>query len=325
MSALVSVICLAYNHEKHIARALDSMVCQQTDFPYEIIVHDDASTDGTADILREYEARYPDKIRAVYEKENQFYNPDLDIMQDLLTPLSSGEFIAFCECDDSWEDPLKLQRQADFLRAHPEYTMCVHAAYRHIVGTDEAEDEIYPAEPEDRDYGPEEIIRRGAGLFATNSFMIRREAYADPPACFNMQDFSDYTMLMYAAILGKVRYLHQPMSRHNEGVKDSWTVRIWKEPALHAAHQYEMIRMLERIDRFYGGRYHAAFAGAAEERKADALETEYRMALDSGDKKELRKERYRALVRRDRRKAFHRMLNERFPRLVRLKHRLIKD
>ena len=203
--------------------------------------------------------------------------------------------------------------------------MCVHAAYRHIVGTDEAEDEIYPAEPEDRDYSAEEIIRHGAGLFATNSFMIRREAYVDPPECFNMQDFSDYTMLMYAAFLGKVRYLHQPMSRHNEGVKDSWTVRIWKDPALHVAHQNEMVQMLERIDCYYEGKYHDAFAGAAEERRADALETEYRMALERGDKAELKKEKYSALVRRDRRKAFHRMLNERFPGLVRLKHRLIKD
>ena len=115
MSALVSVFCLAYNHEDYIARSLDSMVCQQTDFGYEIFVHDDASTDRTAEILREYEARYPDKIHGYYETENQYYNPALHITRDLLVPLSSGEFFAFCECDDSWEDPLKLQRQVDFL------------------------------------------------------------------------------------------------------------------------------------------------------------------------------------------------------------------
>ncbi len=325
MSALVTVICLAYNHEEYIARALESMVCQETDFPYEIIVHDDASTDRTADILREYEARYPDKIRGYYETENQFYNPDLHITRDLLIPLSSGAFIAFCECDDSWCDPLKLQKQVDFLRAHPDYSMCVHAAYKHIVGTDEAEDEIYPEVTEDRDYDPDEIIRRGAGLFATNSFMVRREAYIDPPACFSMQDVGDYTILMYAAFQGKIRCLKDPMSRHNEGVKDSWTVRIWKDPESHIAHQRSMIRLLEGIDEHYEGRYHAAFADAEAERERDAVETEYQLALKKGDRKELKKDKYRELLRRDRNIAFHRMLNEKLPGLVKLKHKIIKD
>ena len=325
MAALVSVFCLAYNHEDYIARSLDSMVCQKTDFEYEIFVHDDASTDRTADILREYEARYPDKIRGYYETENQYYNPNLHPTRDLLVPLSSGEFFAFCECDDSWEDPLKLQRQVDFLRDHPDYTMCVHTAYKHIVGTDKAEDQVYPAVSEDRDYDAAEIIRHGAGMFATNSFMLRREAYVDPPACFKMQDFSDYTILMYAAFQGKVRCLAQPMSRHNEGVKDSWTVRIWNDPERHAAHQKEMIGLLERIDSWYEGKYHEAFAGAINERETDLLETEYRIALKKNDRQELKKEKYRPLIRRDRNIAFHRMLNEKFPGLVRLKHKIFRD
>ena len=322
MSALVSVFCLAYNHEDYIARALDSMVCQKTDFPYEIFVHDDASTDRTAEILREYEARYPDKIRGYYETENQYYNPALHITRDLLVPLSSGEFFAFCECDDSWEDPLKLQRQVDFLRAHPDFTMCVHTAYRHIVGTDESEDEIYPAIPEDRDYDAGGIIRDGAGLFATNSFMIRREAYVNPPDCFKMQDLSDYTILMYAAFQGKIHCLKEPMSRHNEGVKDSWTVRIWNDPENHIAHQKAMIRLLQGIDAFYEGKYQEAFADAVKAREADILMTEFRIALQKNDTEELKQPKFKALLRKYK---FHRFLNEKFPSLVRLKHKIVKD
>lgn len=325
MPALVTVACLAYNHEDYIARALESMLCQQTDFPYEILVHDDASTDRTAEILRDYETRYPGKIRGYYETENQFYNPDVNIIRDLLIPISSGEYIAFCECDDSWTDPHKLQRQLDFLRSHPDYSMCVHAAYKHIVGTDEAEDEVYPPEPEDRDYDAEEIIRRGAGLFATNSFMVRKTAYVDPPKCFSMLDVGDYTLLMYAAFNGKIRYLKQPMSRHNEGVKDSWTVRIWRDPAKHVTHQKEMIALLEGIDRHYEGKYHAAFADAEEERAKDALETEYQIALKAGDRAALKQPRFHELVKRDRKIAFHKMLNEHFSWLVKLKHTIIKD
>ena len=322
MSALVSVFCLAYNHENYIARALDSMVCQKTDFAYEIFVHDDASTDRTAEILREYEARYPDKIHGYYETVNQFHNTDLHYTRDLLVPLSSGDFFAFCECDDSWEDPLKLQRQVDFLRSHPEHSMCVHAAYKHLIGTDESKDEIYPQIAEDRDYDAGEIIRTGAGLFATNSFMIRREAYLDPPDCFRTQDIGDYTILMYASFLGKVHCLKQPMSRHNEGVKDSWTVRIWNDPERHVLHQQAMVKLLQGIDSHYEGKYHEAFADAIREREADILMTEFQIALKNNDKEELKKEKYAALLRKYR---FHRMLNEKFPWLVRLKHKITGD
>ena len=322
MPALVSVFCLAYNHEPYIARALDSMVCQKTDFAYEIFVHDDASTDRTAEILREYEARYPDKIRGYYETENQYYNPNLHITRDLLVPLSSGKYFAFCECDDSWEDPLKLQRQVDFLREHPDYTMCVHNAYNHVVGTDETEDKIYPAVTEDRDYDAGEIIRNGAGLFATNSFMIRREAYVDPPDCFKMQDLSDYTILMYAVFQGKIRCLKEVMSRHNEGIKDSWTVRIWNDPQNHIVHQKAMIGLLQAVDSFYNEKYHEAFADTVKAREADILWTEYNIALKANDREELKKEKYREL---NRRYWLQRFLNEKLPWLVKLKHKIIKD
>lgn len=319
MSALVSVFCLAYNHEDYIARSLDSMVCQQTDFEYEIFVHDDASTDRTAEILREYEARYPDKIHGYYETENQYYNPALHITRDLLVPLSSGEFFAFCECDDSWEDPLKLQRQVDFLRSHPDYAMCVHTAYKHIVGTDESEDKIYPAGvDEDCDFPPEELIRRGAGMFATNSFMVRRPFYVDMPECFKMQDFNDYSILMNAAMNGKVYCLSQPMSRHNEGVKDSWTVRIWNDPENRVKHQKAMLEYLSRIEAHFG-RYHEAFAGAIAEREADILNTEFTIAVQKNDKETLKQPRFRTRWRSYR---FHRILNDKFPWLVRLKHKI---
>ena len=325
MPALVTVFSLTYNHEAYIARALEGMVSQKTDFPYEIIVHDDASTDRTAEILREYEARYPDKIRGYYEKENQFYNPNIHITRDLLVPLSSGKYFAFCECDDEWTDPLKLQREVDFLESHPDYSMCVHTAYRHVVGTDEAEDKIFPELSEDRDFEGGEIIRDGAGMFATNSYLMRREIYLEQPDCFRTTENSDYTLLMYAAFEGKVHCLSRPMSRYNVGVANSWTERIWKDPEKHAQHQREIAEMLKQTAAYYKGRYEADFANEIAEREADALEMEYQAALKKGDRKELKKKVYQPLIKRDRNIAFHVMLNKRFPWLVRLKHKIIKD
>jgi glycosyltransferase involved in cell wall biosynthesis len=96
---------------------------QKTNFPIEVLIHDDASTDGTADIIREYEQKYPEIIKPVYQTENQ-YSKGVRISQTYNYPRAQGKYIAFCEGDDYWTDPLKLQKQADFLENNPEYGMC---------------------------------------------------------------------------------------------------------------------------------------------------------------------------------------------------------
>ena len=121
----VSVICTAYNHEKYIAKALDGFVNQKTDFRYEVIVHDDASTDGTVAIIREYEKRYPDIIRVIYQTENQ-YSKGIRIMDDIIYPEITGEYVALCEADDYWINDNKLQMQVDFLDRNPSYSAVTH-------------------------------------------------------------------------------------------------------------------------------------------------------------------------------------------------------
>ena len=123
---LVAIRCITYNHEPYIRDALEGFVIQQTDFPFIAIVHDDASTDKTADIIREYAEKYPNIIKPIYETENQYSkqgNPLGKIMQDAIDR-SGAKYIAICEGDDYWIDPLKLQKQVDFLESHPDYGMC---------------------------------------------------------------------------------------------------------------------------------------------------------------------------------------------------------
>ena len=107
----MSICCLTYNHAKYIRQCMDGFLMQETDFPVEILVHDDASTDGTDVILREYEVKYPDKIFPIYEKENKFsrgYRGRMDLFN---YTRARGRYIAYCEGDDYWTDPHKLQRQ----------------------------------------------------------------------------------------------------------------------------------------------------------------------------------------------------------------------
>lgn len=115
----VCIRCITYNHEKYLADALEGFVMQKTTFPFVAIVHDDASTDGTADILRQYAEKYPDIIKPIYETENQYSKHDGSIgrIMDAEMAKYNPKYIAFCEGDDYWTDPYKLQKQVDILEA----------------------------------------------------------------------------------------------------------------------------------------------------------------------------------------------------------------
>lgn len=124
---LVSIRCLVYNHEPFLRQCLDGFVMQQTTFPFEAIVHDDASIDGSAAIIREYAEKYPDIIKPIYETENQYRKHDGSLrraMDNAMHP--NSKYFALCEGDDYWTDPHKLQMQVDFLESHPDYSFSVH-------------------------------------------------------------------------------------------------------------------------------------------------------------------------------------------------------
>lgn len=121
----VSIISLAFNQAPYIRECLDGIVSQQAPFTFEVIVNDDASTDGTADIIREYAARYPDIVRPVFHSENQYSrHRDFNRILAPLVGMARGRYIAFCEGDDYWTDPHKLQKQVGFMDARPELSIC---------------------------------------------------------------------------------------------------------------------------------------------------------------------------------------------------------
>ncbi len=124
---LLSIVCLAYNHAAFIRKTLESFLQQETDFPFEVIVHDDASTDATAAIIADYAARYPAIIKPIYQTQNQF---SLGVpFSTRLFARAAGKYVAYCEGDDYWTDPRKLQLQVDFLERHRDYVMTYHDAF----------------------------------------------------------------------------------------------------------------------------------------------------------------------------------------------------
>lgn len=110
---MVSIRCTVYNHEPYLRDCLEGFIMQKTNFRIEAIVHDDASTDGSATIIKEYAEKYPDIIKPIYEVENQ-YSKHNGSLERIMNEACKGKYIAFCEGDDYWIDPLKLQKQVDF-------------------------------------------------------------------------------------------------------------------------------------------------------------------------------------------------------------------
>lgn len=124
---LVSIRCMVYNHEPYLRQCLDGFVMQQTSFPFEAIVHDDASTDGSAAIILEYAEKYPDIIKPIIETENQYSKEDGTIRRIIDAAMHpDSKYIALCEGDDYWTDPQKLQIQVSFLEEHPDYSLATH-------------------------------------------------------------------------------------------------------------------------------------------------------------------------------------------------------
>ena len=123
---LVSISCLTFNHVDYIRKCLDGFMMQDCNFDFEVLIHDDASTDATAEIIKEYQSMYPNIIKPIIQIENQWSKGIRDITLKYNISRAKGKYIAFCEGDDYWTDPLKLQKQVDFLESNPDYILCFH-------------------------------------------------------------------------------------------------------------------------------------------------------------------------------------------------------
>ena len=125
----VSVKTISYNHEKFIAQCIEGIMMQKTNFPFEFIIGEDCSTDNTMKIIQEYADLYPDVIRVITSEKNVGW-----IENDHRTDsVCQGKYVAFCEGDDFWTDPYKLQKQVDFLEANPDYGL-VHTNFSCVEG-----------------------------------------------------------------------------------------------------------------------------------------------------------------------------------------------
>lgn len=199
---------------------------QKTDFDFEVWIHEDASTDHTADIIREYEERYPDLFHVIYEEENQ-YHKGIEYNHDLLAPLARGKYVALCEGDDAWVDDRKLQMQVDYMESHPECSLTIHKAYAQYPSA-------WTGNRSKRTIGyNDEGVVNFRDLFncweaPTSSFMFRMDDYIPMPKFFREAPTGDDPLKYYLGSRGQVYYFNRVMSVHNKMTLGSWSSEFEK-------------------------------------------------------------------------------------------------
>lgn len=291
---LVSICVLTYQHEKYIEQALDSFLSQETTFPFEIVIHDDASKDKTAEIIRRYAEQYPDIVKPLLQTENQYSKGVSNISGVFNFPRARGKYIAFCEGDDYWINTKKLQKQVDYMEGHPECAMTFHAAM--VV----AEDGSFLRETHpytnDRVLTAEEVIDERE-LYPSASMLFRTEIAQSLPEFYYQAPVGDIPLHLIMGSKGTVHYEDIMMSAYRLGAVSSWVTtqsqgkreeRIKKT----LRHNQAMRQMYELFDQYTDGRYHRAV-----DYTIKRLELGY--YLDAEDYKMAMSKKYREIFRKE--------------------------
>ncbi len=215
---LVTILCTSYNHEEYIAAALDGFLRQETTFPVRVVVHDDASTDGTAEIVRGYVSRYPDLIEPILQKENQRSKGRWAI--SILIPLTKSKYFAICEGDDYWTSPDKLQTQIELLESKPEASGAIHNADGKFEDSGELIAGHFGPPVVKTEYGVDDLLAAG-NFVPTASIVFRRSVIGELPAWLAEVPHCDIILLTMATLEGPLAHVNRSMSvyrKHSGGI-----------------------------------------------------------------------------------------------------------
>lgn len=203
---LVSISCLTYNHGKFLKEALDGFLIQKTDFSFEILIHDDASTDDTVQIILDYQKKYPDLIKPIFQEKNLWSQGTRALSATYNFPRAQGKYIAMCEGDDFWTDPYKLQKQVDFLECNPEYVACVHGAHFFDESLNSRVETKFEKVKEDFDLDLFKIFHESGGVYPSCSIMMRNTPPFYPKELLRFPS-GDLTLIVFLKMKGKIRFM----------------------------------------------------------------------------------------------------------------------
>jgi glycosyltransferase involved in cell wall biosynthesis len=252
---ILSIVCTAYNHEKYIRKTLEGFVKQKTDYKYKVIVHDDASTDKTRDIIDEFVKKYPNLFVTIYQKENQ-YSKGVDIYEKFIYHLINTKYIALCEGDDYWCDENKIQVQIDYLENHPNCSMCVHNTLL-INEKGESLNKNINNMHQNFSFRTVDVILNKR--FHTSSYMYRSIYLKHYDTTFKMKEVGDYPLAIFLSLYGYIFYIDKTMSCYRLFAENSWTDRMKKNKLESIANNNDAIEYLKRVNKITKFRYNEAF------------------------------------------------------------------
>lgn len=244
---MVSVCIAAYNHERYLADALDSVLSQKVKFDIEVIIGEDYSTDSTLQIAQRYQARFPDLIKVVHSghREKLVINGNVTARYNFLNILSTarGKYIAWLDGDDYWIDTSKLQKQVDFLEQHEEYSFVFHNVYMKTEASNSV-DRSSTFHPCDFD-GGEGIEEKFVvhNIAPTSSIMARNNIPNKFPEVFYKSAVGDWPFHIYNLNFGKAKYMRDIMAAYRIG-SGLWSKKSKVEQILPVIQTY---RYLEEI------------------------------------------------------------------------------
>lgn len=296
----VAVVCLSYNQEKYIIKTLEGFVSQKCNFSFEVIVHDDASTDNTAEIIREYAEKYPDIIKPVFQQENQ-HSKGIAITREIIAPLLKGKYIAFCEGDDYWCDPNKLQKQYDMMECNPDCSICFHKVQKIFDNGESIVGDVFPQKRfgvMGGKYTPEMLFDKLCAAlpgFQTSSYFMRRDVL-DLFVPNNIEfcqksPVGDLRFVLLAMTCGNAYYIDETMSCYRTNSVGSWTRMNLNSLERVEKQTKRFIEMFESYDKYTDGKYHEYCMHARDSH-------EYGLAYRKGEYRTCLQKRYRYIFKR---------------------------
>ena len=260
----VTICLVTYNHGKYVKRCLDSLLKQKTNFEFEILVHDDCSTDNTIEILREYKERFPQIINLDIEEENKFSQGIKTIVLQLMLPKARGKYVALCEGDDYWCDVNKLQKQFICMEHEQGASICTHATQiieedgvstgkripeRAITAGDLSGEDML-------DY----ILLKDTHLFHTSSMFFRKSIFDDVleslPAFMKISFVEDRILMLFLATRGSIFFIDEIMSCYRVMSAGSWSLMVSSSRKKAYESDLEIIEMIKAFDDYTQNKYH---------------------------------------------------------------------
>ncbi|MDB2368715.1 glycosyltransferase [Flavobacteriales bacterium] len=249
-SILVSICCVSFNHEKYLEKCLRSFCSQKTNFKFEVLIHDDASTDRSQEIIKKVQNEYPDIIKPIFQTENQYSQGHLRIHSLFNYPRTKGKYIALCEGDDFWTDEYKLEKQVKLLEENDDCVLSFHANKFLFPDNLKHKNKIYrPIKRASNKYFTEDIIEFGGNFMHTGSMIFLKSAL--PPDGINwLEDcpVGDLPSSLYFSLKGNIIYCDDVMSAYRVFSENSWSKKKQKSLQVQKAHYYKMVKMWEQFN-----------------------------------------------------------------------------